>query len=29
MLLGFISEVLSIIIGFYTWEYSLLLVKEY
>jgi hypothetical protein len=26
---GFMSEALSSIMGFYTWEYSLLLVKEY
>jgi hypothetical protein len=29
MLLGIISEALSGITGFYTWKYSLLLVKEY
>jgi hypothetical protein len=29
MLLGFMSEALSSIMGFYTWKYSLLLVKEY
>jgi hypothetical protein len=29
MLLGFISKALSSIIGFYTWKYSSLLVKEY
>jgi hypothetical protein len=29
MLSGFMSEALSSITGFYTWEYSSLLVKEY
>jgi hypothetical protein len=29
MLLGFIFEALSSIMGFYTWKYNSLLVKEY
>jgi hypothetical protein len=29
MLSGVMSEVLSSIMGFYTWKYSLLLVKQY
>jgi hypothetical protein len=29
MLSGIISEALSNIMGFYTWKYNLLLVKEY